>query len=1399
MCPIQTRITNSTVVRSIASNSRLANEAPAGKITKTELDSHADNTVFGDGCFVENDTGQRATVDPFLSTLGSAQDIQVITAAVAYDDPQTWTTFIQHFHNSLYIPEMDRNLICPAQCEANDVTINLKPLSYIPYDERKVTDHSIITQRPHEEMHIPLKLEGTTSYYETRKPTHYEVFHDPNVVHVHMTPEGPWDPNDPSFAEIEDSLRADLEAKQLPYERGRNIGSLRTSAAIDVDQELLYRYAAMSTEIDDGIQQLRRFVDEDQPPTPATANTARISALFGRTAREYTKLRHINATITKNRKGAVTAEALAKRWRIGLETAKNTIDRTTQRAVRNFENTTGSRRLKPYANQLKYRRIDSELYTDTLIGRCKSLLGNKYVQMYATPFHYCLAEPMEAKSDAHKTLDNVWRKVGYPSAMIPDNAKEMTEGQFKHKCQSAQVPIRPVEAYTKNMAQAETVIREVKKGHRRQMIATRTPECLWDLSVVYAAHVHTFTYHNIPMLKGEVPHTVMTGDTADISHLCEFGWYQWVWYIDPEDVNMERKQLGHYCGPSFDVGDAMCSYILKANGQLIHRSSVIPLTLAEENSPAVDQRKREYEETLKLKLKDRFEPLSEAGAADETLEAITYEPIFDDDDMGIILDEADAMDHEAFDKYISAKVQLSRGDQVELGTVKRRKRDQDGKLIGTYNDNPFASTALYEVEFANGDTEAFYANQIAENIYATVDDHGYTVDLIDEIIDHKSDNTALKGDDGYITQQNGIRKQKRTTQGWQLCVRFKTGDTQWVKLKELKETNPIETAEYAKANKIDHEPAFAWWVDYTLKKRAKILSAVKKRLVRKNQKYGIEIPTSVKHALQLDEQNKDHFWRDAIRKEMKVVEPAFELLPEGSPIPPGYKEIRCHLVFDVKSDFQRKARFVAGGHMTEPTASISYASVVSRESVRIAFMLAALNGVDLKCADAQGAYLNAKCKEKITTICGPEFGDELCGRRAKIILALYGLRSSGSAWRSELAAFMMEALHFKACRADADVWYRPAEKRDGVPYYEYVLIHTDDFCVVSEDPDTILHHVDQRYLIKKGSIGHPTQYLGAGIGKFTPPDAKGEEYWSMGSEQYVKEAVRNVSNWLEQRGLKLKSRAQGVLPCDYRPELDTTAPLSAEDHNYFQQQIGVLRWIVELGRIDICCEISMLAAYCAAPRAGHLEAVMHIYAYLNTHTRSRLCFDPRYVPHKGLPKHDWTDFYHDAKEQLPPDMPEPRGREVQITTFCDSDHAGDTTTRRSRTGVLIFVNMAPVIWYSKKQTSVETSSFGSEFAALKTAVELTEGLRYKLRMMGVPLDGPAHIMADNQSVIKNSSTPESMLKKKSNSIAYHYVRERVAAGVCGITYEPTASNLADMLTKIQSGSTRSHLASQVLY
>ena len=125
--------------------------------------------------------------------------------------------------------------------------------------------------------------------------------------------------------------------------------------------------------------------------------------------------------------------------------------------------------------------------------------------------------------------------------------------------------------------------------------------------------------------------------------------------------------------------------------------------------------------------------------------------------------------------------------------------------------------------------------------------------------------------------------------------------------------------------------------------------------------------------------------------------------------------------------------------------------------------------------------------------------------------------------------------------------------------------------------------------------------------------------------------------------------------------------------------------------------------------------------------------------------------------------------------------------------------MAPIVFHSKKQGSIETSSFGSELSAMKTAMELVEGLRYKLRMMGVPLDGPTHIKADNMSVVHNCSNPASQLKKKSNSIAYHYVRERCAARVGSVSYISTLENLADMLTKSQPGEVRKRLAERVLY
>jgi hypothetical protein len=175
-------------------------------------------------------------------------------------------------------------------------------------------------------------------------------------------------------------------------------------------------------------------------------------------------------------------------------------------------------------------------------------------------------------------------------------------------------------------------------------------------------------------------------------------------------------------------------------------------------------------------------------------------------------------------------------------------------------------------------------------------------------------------------------------------------------------------------------------------------------------------------------------------------------------------------------------------------------------------------------------------------------------------------------------------------------------------------------------------------------------------------------------------------------------------------------------------------------------------------------------------------------------------MYGDVKEALPPNAPPPRGKSVVLRMYVDADHAGDQLTRRSRSGFVQFINMAPINWYSKKQGSIERSTFGSEFVSLCTAMEANRGLRYKLRMMGVPIDGPTYTYVDNQSVVKNTSTPESVLRKKSNAIVYHAVREAVAMGELVIAFIPSRQNIADLMTKVlPSGEYRSYLVQCLLW
>jgi hypothetical protein len=265
-------------------------------------------------------------------------------------------------------------------------------------------------------------------------------------------------------------------------------------------------------------------------------------------------------------------------------------------------------------------------------------------------------------------------------------------------------------------------------------------------------------------------------------------------------------------------------------------------------------------------------------------------------------------------------------------------------------------------------------------MYAQFDKEGNQFNIMDCIIDHKKDGHAVERAGMYIKHGRN-KKVRNKTKGWHLFVEWKDGTTSWERLEDLKEINPIEVAEYAVGKNLQDAPDFFWWVPHVLNKRSRIIAAVTKRYHKQTHKFGIKVTKSWNYCVRLDKENGDTLWQDAVRKEMKNIRIAFQILNDDDAIPPTYQEIRCHMIFDVKiEDFRRNARFFAGDHTTDTPHSMTYASVVLRESVRIALTLADLNDVDVKMADIENAYLTAPITDKIWNVLDPEFGDD-AGKR----------------------------------------------------------------------------------------------------------------------------------------------------------------------------------------------------------------------------------------------------------------------------------------------------------------------------------------------------------------------------------------------------------------------------------
>jgi hypothetical protein len=429
----------------------------------------------------------------------------------------------------------------------------------------------------------------------------------------------------------------------------------------------------------------------------------------------------------------------------------------------------------------------------------------------------------------------------------------------------------------------------------------------------------------------------------------------------------------------------------------------------------------------------------------------------------------------------------------------------------------------------------------------------------------------------------------------------------------------------------------------------------------------------------------------------------------------------------------------------------SFAGVVSWESIQITLTYAALMDLPVIGADIWNAYLQAPSSEKHYIICGPEFGIENEGCVGIICHALYGGKVAGRDFWHHLRDCMGH-LGFSSSRGNPDVWMRLLKRTStGEAYYKYVLLYVDDILVISERAENVLRtEIGLHFVLWEESIGKPTNYLGGKLREVTLDN--GTTAWAFGSCQYVQVAVKNIEEYLASKGGKLPYKAPTPLSSGYCSEIDVSPELGGEEASYFHSLIGVLQWIVELGQADMDCEVSMMSSHLALPCVGHLKEVFHMFAYLKAHSNTELVFDPTLVDFdRNL--FEWQDWsyspygYEGLLETLPEGIPIPHGSSMMIRVYVDSDHAGDLITRCSRTGCIVFLNNLPIYWSSKKQGSCETSTFGSEFVAMKQATEYVRGLRFKLPMFGITVDEPAFVFGDNQFALANTSAPVSTLKK----------------------------------------------------
>ena len=1062
-------------------------------------------------------------------------------------------------------------------------------------------------------------------------------------------------------------------------------------------------------------------------------------------------------TSRRNKKKILPEDIPIGEWRKRLamlpeDVVRKTLDATTQFYMETeAENRQDPRRhLKSRMPGLRLPRQSETVASDTFFPSVTSDRGNTCSQFFVgTVSDRWEVYPLKTESHNGEALQDYTRKVGAPSTIKTDNAQSELGLTWTKHCRDQCINTETTEPHHPWQNPAESRIGSLSAMVRNVLRTFKAPLSKHDWAQKYCCDVHNHTASR--QLNWRTPLEANEGHTPDISPF-RFHFWEPIWYFDPKSKQPQTNlKKGRWLGIARSSGDAMTYYIETEKAKSEGRNTILIRSVIKTRRKNIGK-EEEYVN-------------DDPQYADFFLSEEEEQRTTEDDQV----DPSDLVRGE-----VSQPNNQSDDDAPELSTRNDDKSDDEEDLEESLPPEEQGDSKMEELhdQFEMENDDDFEFERIVDHVYKD------GVLILKVKFSGESDNvldipfSTLKKDvplelAKYIREKVVESRRKGRYNTWALDF-IKNHSRAVRRLYRVYNVDPPN-----KHGRQDCVPS-----NTSRSRRAKqnrMSKNARNAKIKHREKFGIRIPNNVREALLFDKLNGDTKWADAIAKEMGALERlhCFKFMPPNHKLSrkDGWQYAPLHMIFEIKQqDLRHKARFVVGGHVVDASQHITYSSTIQSLSVRLLMLVAVQNGLDLMAGDIGNAFPTAPCAEKVWSVAGPEFGQR---QGAVVILqrALYGLKTSSRAFH-EFLADLLRRMGFVPTRADQDLWYKRSEHYDG---YDYIATHVDDLIIASKKPSDYMAQIEQEFLVRNIEDS-PSYYLGNDIKRI-------KDKVHISSKKYVTEVLRRFQ---EKYGT-LKKENNPMSP-KIHPELDDSKLLDDAGVAQYQHIIGVCQWLVVAGRFDINFAVASLSRFSVAPREGHLELARKIMGYLKKYPKRGYTINPQPPKISGeyqevQLKKDFGNQYHYFTEDIDPRFPEQLLPELDINIFCDSDHGHDKVTGRSITGLISFVGSTPVTWQSKRQSSVQTSTFGAEFVALKKAVEEAVEIRYHLRSMGVKVSKPTSIFVDNSGVVINASDPGSTLNKKCVALAYHFVREHAANSIVQIRKIDSTDNYADPFTK----------------